>query len=107
MNIECHGLDTPECVRFYERDFYPLSNFSAFRLYWRGLDFDTSEHAYHWEKFNGQPKTAEQVVRQASILNARSAHAAFKIAERHKADRRPDWDDIKVSMMYQIIRAKA
>jgi hypothetical protein len=28
----CHGLDTPERVRFYEHDFYPLSNFSAFRV---------------------------------------------------------------------------
>lgn len=30
--IECHGLDTPERVCFYEQDFYVLSNFSAFNL---------------------------------------------------------------------------
>lgn len=49
--IECHGLDTPERVHFYEQDFYVLSNFSSFTLWWQGLRFDTSEAAYHWEKF--------------------------------------------------------
>ena len=39
-----------EMVDFYERNFYVLSNFSSFRLIWRGLDFDTSEHAYQWSK---------------------------------------------------------
>ena len=43
-------------VDFYEREFYPLSNFSAFTLSWwvSPLDgyirFDTSEAAYHYEK---------------------------------------------------------
>jgi predicted NAD-dependent protein-ADP-ribosyltransferase YbiA (DUF1768 family) len=46
-----HKLDTDSQVFFYEQDFYALSNFSAFRLMWRDIDFDTSEHAYHWEKF--------------------------------------------------------
>lgn len=46
-----HQRDTDTHVSFYEHEFYVLSNFSAFRLRWRGRDFDTSEHAYHWEKF--------------------------------------------------------
>lgn len=49
--MELHGLDTETQVLFYERDFYILSNFSAFRLCWCGHDFDTSEQAYHWMKF--------------------------------------------------------
>jgi hypothetical protein len=43
-------LDTDSYVFFYEQDFYVLSNFSAFCLYWRGKPFFTSEHAYHWPR---------------------------------------------------------
>ena len=95
------GLDTPQRVRFYEHDFYVLSNFSAFCLYWNGLRFDTSEAAYHYEKFPGQPAL------QVAIKNAPSAHEAFKIAERWKPQRRSDWDAVKVGIMRDILRAKA
>ena len=80
---------------------YVLSNLSAFRLNWKGLNFDTSEAAYHWEKFPDH-----QGVR-AEISNAPSGHEAFKVAERNKGYRRQDWDDIKVAIMLDILRAKA
>lgn len=96
-----HKLDTDTQVFFYEQDFYVLSNFSAFRLLWEGLYFDTSEHAYHWEKFRGRPDI------QFLILNSASAHAAFKNAEAHRAFRKYDWDAVKVSVMRDILRAKA
>lgn len=99
--MECHKLDTETQVFFYEQDFYVLSNFSAFRLYWKGLYFDTSEAAYHYEKFPDH-----QGVR-AEISNAPSAHEAFKIAERNKEHRRQDWDAVKVDVMRDILRAKA
>ncbi|MCP1832812.1 ribA/ribD-fused uncharacterized protein [Bradyrhizobium sp. USDA 4545] len=89
---------------FYEQDFYVLSNFSAFRLRWRGIDFDTSEHAYHWEKFNGDASHQPEI--QRLIRFAPSAHEAFKIAESHQASRRADWNDVKVNVMANILRAK-
>jgi len=89
-----------DTIDFYEREFYPLSNFSAFRLMWRGIDFDTAEAAYHWEKFY-QPDI------RSAIQHASSAHEAFKIAESHRSERRPDWDDVKVVIMRGILRAKA
>jgi ribA/ribD-fused uncharacterized protein len=94
------GLDTAERVRFYEHDFYPLSNFSAFTLEWKDRRFDTSEAAYHWEKFVGKPPL------MTAIQYAPSAHEAFKVAERNKVFRRPDWDDVKVGIMRDILRAK-
>ena len=96
-----HKLDTDKQVFFYEQDFYVLSNFSAFALMWKGQRFDTSEAAYHWEKFPGKPSVRYE------IFNAMSAHEAFKVAERYKAVRRPDWDNIKVKVMRDILRAKA
>lgn len=95
-----HKLDTDRQVCFYEQDFYVLSNFSSFRLFWKGVDFDTSEAAYHWEKFPDQPQVRE------AILKARSAHDAYKVAEANKPLRRPDWDLVKVSIMKDILRAK-
>ncbi len=99
--IECHGLDTSERVCFYEQDFYVLSNFSAFNVLIWGIRFQTSEHAYHWKKFD---LTAFEVADQ--IAAATSAHDAFKIAERHKALRARDWDKVKVGIMREILRAK-
>lgn len=107
-----HGLDTPERVCFYEQEFYPLSNFSAFNLIWNGWRFDTSEHAYHWEKFPERVGyTDERMSRcrkiRADIRNAASAHEVFKLAELHREYRRPDWDSIKVDVMRMILREKA
>jgi Lar family restriction alleviation protein len=102
LDAECHGLDTAERVRFYEHDFYPLSNFSAFNLRLHGFDYPTSEHAYHAEKFrNFRGDIADLIAR------APSAHEAFKIAERYRRNRIPEWDEIKVSVMREILRAKA
>ena len=100
-----HKLDTDAQVFFYEQDFYVLSNFSAFRLRWRGHDFDTSEHAYHWTKFLNVSEEADAVC--SLIKRAHSAHLAFKIAEQQRHLRRPDWDAIKIYIMQEILRAKA
>lgn len=88
-------------VFFYEREFYPLSNFSAFSIQWRGLRFDTSEHAYHWEKFPGHEGA------RLAILNAISAHEAYKLAEQLKEHQRPDWGGWRTVVMEAILRAKA
>ena len=97
-----HKLDNSRQVFFYEQDFYVLSNFSAFRVMWRGIDFDTSEHAYHWVKFDGTGPEVQDMIREV-----RSAHDAFKLAESHRAFRRPDWDAVKFDVMRNILRAKA
>ncbi len=105
-----YTLDTPDQVFFYEQDFYVLSNFSSFQLKWKGYTFPTSEHAYQWAKFANLGKrermgshypTVADIIRKAP-----SAHEAFKTAERWKAYRREDWDDVKVDIMRGILRAK-
>lgn len=96
----CIKPDTDKQVFFYEQDFYVLSNFSAFRISWKQLTFDTTEAAYHWEKFPASMST------RYAICDAKSAHEAFKIAELNKPLRRPDWDQVKVGIMRDILRAK-
>lgn len=108
---ENYKLDTDMQVFFYEQDFYVLSNFSAFNLVFCGLTFPTSEHAYHWIKFQSADEDENARFQRKSlsenIAYAPSAHAAFKLAERWKSMRRPDWDDVKLDVMRQILRAKA
>lgn len=101
-----YKLDTDKQIFFYEQEFYCLSNFSSFRVKWRGLDFDTSEHAYHWEKFNDNCTSLIAPGLRDYIRLSRSAHAAFKFAQANKTERRPDWDFVKVETMYLILRAK-
>lgn len=101
MSKEFHKLDNEDQVFFYEQEFYVLSNFSAFTLQWKGKLFKTSEEAYHWEKFSGHKPL------QHAIEISPSAHDAFKFAQEHKALCRPDWDDVKVDIMRDILRAKA
>ena len=88
-------------VGFYPREFYVFENFSSFQVDWRGRRWPTSEHAYQAMKFfNTAPEIAE------SIFTARSAHDAYKLA-RANTDKYPEnWDDVKVGIMKEIVRAK-
>jgi ribA/ribD-fused uncharacterized protein len=99
--MELHGLDTEEMVCFYEQDFYVLSNFSSFQVEIWGRLFPTSEHAYHWAKFDGTDGEVQDM-----ILEARSAHDAFKIANSQKILRRANWDEIKADVMREVLLAK-
>lgn len=88
-----------EPIFFYEPEFYVFSNFSAFALEWKGKLWMTSEHAYQAEKF-------EKDYLKEKILQARSAHDALKIAEAHKDEYRSGWDDMKLGIMKEILKAK-
>lgn len=107
---EHHKLDNDRQVFFYEQDFYVLSNFSAFTLQWRGWRFDTSEAAYHWEKFAHMNEVGIERGHECDICylirRAASAHDAFKLAEVNKHSRRHDWDAVKVGIMRAILWKK-
>lgn len=96
---ELHGLDTAERVCFYEQDFYVLSNFSSFRITFTGQTFDTSEAAYHYQRFM-LPED------RRGVMYAESAHDAFRYAQENKSRQRHDWDAVKVDIMRDILRAK-
>src|SRR5262245_51505557 len=87
-------------IFFYEHEFYPFSSFSSFMINWKGWDFMTSEHIYHWEKFHKNPAL------QDKIRNSRSAHDAFKLAHENEILVDPDWDKKKVEVMRAILHEK-
>lgn len=86
-------------IFFYEHEFYVFSNFSSFKLLWKGRDYMTSEHAYHSEKFEDETIKEE-------IMQTRSAHDVYTLAQEHKPLRRSDWDDVKLGIMKDILHAK-
>ena len=88
-------------IGFYPREFYVFDNFSSFAVDYCGRRWPTSEHAYQASHFfETAPKLAE------AILEARSAHDAYKIAKAN-ADKAPEnWDEMKIDIMTEIVRAK-
>lgn len=105
-----HKVDTDTHVFFYEQDFYVLSNFSSFEVRWPHHEpeapwFKTAEHLYHYLKFAGIRKDAA-VHAAISVCKAHSAHDAYLIAQSNKQHRRSDWDEIKFTVMRDILRAK-
>lgn len=86
-------------ILFYEREYYMFSNFSSFSVEYDGVFWMTSEHAYQAAKFTDSKIRKE-------IEDAKSSHDAFKIARGHSNDYKPDWYDIRVNIMKDIVRAK-
>jgi ribA/ribD-fused uncharacterized protein len=104
VNYKC---DTDSQVFFYEQEFYCLSNFSSFRLLWRNIDFDTSEHAYHYAKFDwGNYNNDAMHPGALAVIRSRSAHDAFKMAQYYKNDVNPEWNNIKLDVMRNILKTK-
>jgi len=94
-----NGLNDKKPILFYERKFYCFSNFSAFAVEWRGVLWMTSEHAYQAAKFDDK-KIIERV------RESRSADEAKKVARINGKLQRNDWEDTKLSIMGEILRAK-
>ncbi len=90
-----------EVIGFYEREFYPFSNFSSFKVRWRDTTWMTSEHAYQAAHFfETAPELAE------TIRLALSAHEAFKLAKTNTDKLPANWDEQKLPIMNEIVRAK-
>ena len=85
---------------FYMGPWYPFDNFSSFMVQYAGVDWMTSEHAYQASKFLGHPDVIDLV------RTARSAHDAKKIARANNQHKRSDWQEVKVLIMKNIVRAK-
>jgi ribA/ribD-fused uncharacterized protein len=88
-------------IGFYPREFYVFDNFSSFGVDYNGRYYATSEHAYQAAKFwNTAPELAER------IATARSADDACRTAKANDDKCPKNWDEIKVGIMEEIVRAK-
>jgi ribA/ribD-fused uncharacterized protein len=101
-------------VLFYTPKWYCLDNFSAFNVVYEGILYPTVEHAYQALKFIyatsvDNDEIVDLRANYAEVIrSANSAHDAKKLA--HTVALLPhvrkDWDDVKVWMMEQLLRAK-
>ena len=86
-------------IPYYERSYFCLSNFSAYRISYKNDSYPTAEHAYHAQKFSNR-----SIIEK--IRNAGSPLEAFQIAQNNKNERRKDWDLVKVQTLYEILKEK-
>lgn len=90
-----------EVIGFYPREFYPFDNFSSFKVEWNEYLFASVEEAYQAASFMGSD---EELVEK--IKKSHSADEAQRIAYANRDKRREDWDDVKISIMEELLRLK-
>lgn len=95
------SYETHDSVYFFSHAFDPLNNWSANAVTISRQTFATLEHAYHYMKF---AETAPEIA--AEIQVAPSPWAAMQIERKHRDKRRTDWQDVKVAIMTDLVRAK-
>lgn len=88
-----------DAILFYEGEYYMFSNFAAFAVTYNGRVWMTSEHAYQAAKFDD-----ESVV--TLIHQALSAHDSKKVAHTYLSKVRENWENVKITVMEDIVRAK-
>ena len=90
-----------EVIGFYPREFYPFDNFSSFKVEWNGYLFASVEEAYQAASFMGSD---EELVEK--IKKSHSADEAQRISYANRDKRREDWDDVKISIMEELLILK-
>lgn len=76
-----------------------FSNFSKHPVTFHGKVWATSEHAYQAQKFVDSEY-------QELVRKAKGAGAAAKIGRDRNNPMRQDWDNIKINVMYEVVKAK-
>lgn len=90
-----------DVIGFYPREFYCLDNFSSFKVEWDGYLYASLEEAYQTAKFlKSAPEIAEE------IKKSHSAHEAQKIGFANKDKVRSDWQEVKLTIMEELLRKK-
>lgn len=87
-------------IPYYETSNFVFSNFSAHAVEYKGVTYATVEHAFHAQKFDQLPEV------QGRVVSARSPLQAWELAREFRLQRRADWDDVKVDILTEIVRAK-
>ena len=78
----------------YFKDYPFLSNFHPCRIQYGGIIYPSVENAYQAQKF---PELAEEFVN----ISAKDAKNLGK-----KVDVRPDWEDVKLRIMWDLVQQK-
>jgi len=88
-------------IRFFSKSdtHREFSNFAPFPIELDGLRWPTTEHYYQAQKFTDTEL-------QQKIRKAEKPIVAKKLADKHRAKIRTDWDAVKDEVMYRAVRRK-
>lgn len=95
------SYESEDAIYWFSNAFDPLNNWSAHAVQLWDQLFPTVEHGFHYRKFT---ETAPDVA--IEIIKAPSPWAAMQIERQHRTKRRTDWQDVKVGIMTELVRAK-
>lgn len=90
-----------EVIGFYPREFYPLDNFSSFKVEWNGYLYSSLEEAFQAASFMGSDDELVEMVKKSH-----SAHEAQKIAYANINKQRKDWNTKSLEVMEELLRLK-
>ena len=90
-----------DVIGFYPREFYPLDNFSSFKVEWNGYLYSSVEEAYQAASFMG---SCEELVER--VKRSHSADEAQRIAYANRDNQRADWQEVKLIIMEELLRLK-
>lgn len=86
-------------IPYYETSYFVFSNFSPHAVVFHGTLYPTAEHAFHATKFDD-----EQLKNR--IKNAGSPLQTFELGKKYKHQRKKNWNEIKVHVLYEILTEK-
>src|SRR5436309_664152 len=86
-------------IPYYETSYFVFSNFSPHTVLYNTVLYPTAKHAYHATKF------ADKKIRD-EIKNAGSPLEAFQLGKKYKLLRKKNWDEIKIDILYEILKEK-
>jgi len=88
-------------IRFYDPDgmWGWLANFSRYSILLENRNWKTVEHYFQAKKFAGTSLEIE-------IANAETPTKAKQLAKQASRLKRPDWEGVRISIMYQALKAK-
>lgn len=92
---------TDDTTYFFSHGLDPLNNWSAHTVKIWDKTFPSVEHGFHYRKFT---ETAPEIAEE--VIAAPSPWAAMQVERKHKDKRRKDWQDVKVGVMTELVRAK-
>lgn len=84
-------------IRTFRGKYYFLSNFYPCRIVWEGLEYPSSEHAFQAAK-TLWPAMREKISTASSPAIAKSYGRRCRL--------RPDWEEVKLDVMNEILTIK-
>lgn len=87
-------------IREFQGRYRFLSNFWFCRIEYNGKIYRSVEHAYQAAKFEGNPEIQEE------IRNTEMPGKAKRLAKKYKHLVRPDWEQVNLKIMEDLVRQK-